>query len=81
MENYIVSRYIKLFEVLSIEVKLELLAKLTENIKSSFKKPTKPDKILLLNQLYGAWSDVDDTEMIKTIYASRTISDKNINFD
>ena len=80
MENYIVSRYLKLFEALTMEVKLELLAKLTESVKHSFKKP-KPDKNVLLEQLYGAWSEVDEENMIDSIYSTRTISEKNISFD
>lgn len=80
MNNYVVSRYIKLFEVLSIEVKLELLAKLTESIKQNIKKTT-PNKHHLLGQLYGAWKDVDEEKMIHNIYSSRTFSDKDITFD
>ncbi|MEM6317615.1 MAG: hypothetical protein AAF960_08085 [Bacteroidota bacterium] len=80
MENYLVARYLKLFEALTMEVKLELLTKLTENVKRSFNEP-KPDKNALLEQLYGAWSEIDDEKMIKSIYNSRTISDKGINFD
>jgi len=80
MENYIVSRYLRLFEALSIELKLELLSKLTESLHKGFKKPEK-DKATLLNELFGAWSDVDDEKMIKEIYNSRSISDKSISFD
>ena len=80
MENYIISRYLRLFEALSFEVKLELLSRLTESIHKGFKKPKK-DKTALLNDLFGAWSDVDDEKMIKEIYKSRSISDKSISFD
>lgn len=80
MENYNISKYLRLFEALSFEVKLELLSKLTESIHKGFKKPEK-DKTVLLNNLYGAWGDVDDEAMIKEIYSSRSTSDKAINFD
>lgn len=80
MENYIFSRYLKLFEALTMELKLELLAKLTESIKQNYKKPDS-NKNSLLEQVYGAWSDVDDDKMIQSIYKNRTISDKTINFD
>jgi len=71
---------IKMFDVLTLEVKLELLSKLTENIKSSFKKP-ETNKKQLLEELCGAWKDIDEEKMIKDIYEGRTISDKVINFD
>ena len=79
MENFIISQYLRLFELLTIEVKLELLSKLTENIKGSFKK-RETNKTQLLNELCGAWSDVDEEAMINVIYEGRTISDKTINF-
>lgn len=56
MENPIISKYLRLIEPLSMEMKLELLSKLIENIKQDFKKPKK-DKSALLNDLFGAWSE------------------------
>lgn len=61
MESYIISRYLRMFEALTLEVKLELLSKMTESIKRGFKKPEK-DKALLLEELCGAWSDVNEDE-------------------
>jgi len=58
MENFIISRYLRMFELLTIEVKLELLSKLTENIKNSIKKP-EMNKEQLLDELCGAWSDME----------------------
>lgn len=82
MEKYIISRYLRLFEALSFEVKLELLSKLTENIHKGFKKnDNDKDKHLLLNDLFGAWKEIDDEKMIKGIYESRSISDKSLSFD
>ena len=62
------------------QLKLELLSKLTDSLHKGFKKPEK-DKTTLLNELFGAWSEVDDEKMIKEIYNSRSISDKSISFD
>lgn len=80
MENYIISRYVKLFEALTIEIKLELLAKLTESIKKGLNKP-KANKEKLLAELFGAWGDIDDKAMIDSIYLARTISNKEISLD
>lgn len=75
-----ISRYLKIFEALAFEVKLELLSKMTESIKRGYKQPKK-DKTQLLEELCGAWSDVNDDELISTIYNARTISDRAINLD
>jgi hypothetical protein len=79
MENALISRYLRLFEPLSTELKLELLAALSENIKAGWKKP-RVDKELLFNDLRGSWSDVSE-DIEDDIYSSRTISDKEINLD
>jgi len=55
MENVIISRYLRMFEPLTIELKLELLSKMTDSIKRGFKK-TEIDKKQLLNEICGAWS-------------------------
>jgi len=69
-----------MFEPLTIELKLELLSKMTDSIKRGFKK-TEIDKKQLLNELCGAWSDVNEEKIIADIYGSRTISNKEINLD
>jgi len=79
MKELIINRYLKMFEGLSLELKLELLSKLTDSLKKGVNKP-KLDKKHLLNELYGAWKDTEE-DMISTIYKSRTISDRNISFD
>ncbi len=79
MENLLISRYLRLFEPLSTELKLELLAALSENIKNSLKKP-RVDKRRLFNDLKGSWNDVSD-DLEADIYRSRTISDKEISLD
>ena len=80
MENVIVSKYLKLFELLSLESKIELLSKLTDSIKHEVSPQSRPDKTGLLQELFGAWSDIDE-DITDQIYSSRTISDKPINFD
>lgn len=79
MEDFVFNRYIRMFDLLDVETKLELLAKLTENINKSFKRQT-TDKYKLLDTLCGAWGDVDDG-IVEDIYHARTTSDKAINFD
>ncbi|MBC6995272.1 hypothetical protein QWY85_12875 [Neolewinella lacunae] len=79
MENLLISRYLRLFDPLSTELKLELLAALSENIKNSLKK-TKIDKRRLFDDLKGSWNDVSD-DLEADIYRSRTISDKEISLD
>lgn len=79
MEDVVISKYVRLFEPLSTELKLELLAALSENIRLSFRKSS-IDKRQLFNDLKGAWNDVSD-ELEADIYSSRTISDKEINLD
>lgn len=79
MENFIISRYWQMIEPLEIEVKLELIARLTESIKHGFKKSDE-EKPKLLDELFGAWGDMDE-ELINDLYKSRSISDKEISFD
>lgn len=71
----------KLFESLSIDSKLALLAAMTENVRKTLKKGDEKDKVKLLHELAGSWSDVDDDALIKDIYENRTLSDRAINFN
>lgn len=75
------SNYMKLFESLSIDSKLALLAAMTENVRKTLKKGDEKDKVKLLHELAGSWSDVDDDALIKDIYENRTLSDRAINFN
>ena len=79
MEKLLISRYIKLFEVLSLDIKLELLSRLTESIKKGIEQNKKSDKELI-NELSGSWKDVDDN-IIDEIYSSRTVSSRTIDLD
>lgn len=80
MEKLIISKYVKLFEPLSLESKIELLSKLADSIKSGFSGNPEPDKKELSRELFGAWADMDN-EITDIIYSSRTISDKEVNLD
>lgn len=81
MEELLISRYSKMFELLSLESKLELISRLVESIKSESIAPKEEsDKQQLAQSLFGAWSDTDE-DLIDVIYSSRTISDREIDFD
>ena len=79
MENLLVDRYMRLIEPLSFELKLELISKIFDNLKTNINKP-EVSKDKLLEELYGSWKDVDDS-VTENILKYRTISDKEINLD
>ena len=79
MENLIVDRYMRLIEPLPFEIKLELISKIFENIKTNINKP-EVDKDKLLDELYGSWEDVDNS-IVEDILTRRTISEREINLD
>jgi hypothetical protein len=80
MDDLIISKYVKLFELLSLESKIELLSKLTDSIKSGFSGGKEPSKKELSSELFGAWADMDD-DITELIYSSRTTSDREVNLD
>lgn len=81
MNDMTISKYIKLFEPMSLELKIELLSALTESIKEGLSKKKKEvDKERLSKELFGAWADMDD-DIVDVIYSSRTTSDREINLD
>jgi hypothetical protein len=69
----------RLLRPLSVEFKLELIAKISESLKSDINNE-KPDNEILLEKLSGSWSDVDDS-IVDEILESRTSSNRNISFD
>ncbi|HFC01337.1 MAG TPA: hypothetical protein ENJ53_11075 [Phaeodactylibacter sp.] len=79
MENIAVVRLMRLINPLSVELKLEILSKLSEDIKANFSSE-KINKDKLLDELFGAWADSNDN-LAEDILKSRTISDKNISFN
>lgn len=79
MDNALINRYMKIIEPLRFDLKLELLARLTESLQRSAVRPEK-DKQSLLEELYGSWSDVDDG-IVDDILNSRSISEQDIDLD
>jgi hypothetical protein len=59
MEALIIDELMHLITPLTTELKLELLSKLSDNLKTEFKS-NKTEKEILLEELYGSWSDVED---------------------
>lgn len=79
MNNVLIDKYVRLLDPLSVDLKLSIITALTESIRKGFEsKPT--DKEQLFEKLNGAWADVND-DLESIIYSSRTISDRDINFD
>lgn len=81
MGNLMLDNYVRLFESLPIDTRLSLMNALTDSLRSSLTLTSSERKRELFVQLAGAWSDVDDEAMIEDIYSSRTISDRDFNFD
>jgi hypothetical protein len=59
MEALIIDKLMHLITPLTTELKSELLSKLSDNLKTEFKS-NKTEKEILLEELYGSWSDVED---------------------
>lgn len=79
MENIAVNRLMRLINPLSLENKLEILAKLSLELKLEFNK-VKPSNEILLDTLFGAWEKMDDF-IFDDILKSRSTSNKEISFD
>lgn len=79
MKDILVNRVMRLVAPLSTETKLEILSKLSDDLKRSFHSK-EDDKKLLLDELFGAWSESDD-DLSEDILNARTISSRDINFD
>jgi len=79
MEKSIVSKFMRLLVPLSVDIKLEILSKLSTHIKKEYK--TSPNnKQKLLEELCGAWSDMEDS-MSDDLLKARTTSNKDISFN
>ncbi len=76
MDNIAVSRLMRLINGLSIESKLEILTKLSENLKKNFNSE-KQTKENLLDELFGLWNDTN-VNLANDILESRTSSDKDL---
>ena len=57
MKDIMLNHYTRLFGALTLELKLELLAKLTESIQKEVKQPAPSalDKKERLKKVFGAW--------------------------
>lgn len=81
MENTAVNRLMRLINLLSPDLKLELLSKLSENVRKTFSKDAVQDsRDGKLEELFGAWSNLSD-DLDQKIINSRTSSDKELSFD
>ncbi|MEN0049206.1 MAG: hypothetical protein AAF806_19255 [Bacteroidota bacterium] len=79
MENALVNRYMRLLSPLKVEIKFALLEKLTESLKKDFyAKPI--DRLALLDELAGSWSDMEDG-IEEDILNARTTNVREINFE
>lgn len=78
MESITVDKFMQLVAPLSTEMKLEILSQLSASLKVEF-NTQKDDKLKLLHELSGSWSDTDD-DLAEQILSSRTVSDRDISF-
>jgi hypothetical protein len=79
-EEILINRIVNFFGALSIESRLDLLSKLSADLKLVELDPKNNRKEQLLDELFGAWSDIDEN-LSNHIIDSRTVSDKDISFD
>lgn len=82
MENSVITRFVKLFDVLTLDLKLELMTKLALNIQNSIPKDREmsQEKVEILDGLFGSWKDVDE-DVVETIYADRQSSNRGLAID
>ena len=78
MSEFVLKWYIRLFDLLSLEYKAELIARLADRLKDSFNDPESSDeekrRRIALEELILAWKDTDlDGDFI---VESRTVSSK-----
>ncbi len=79
MNNIAVANILNIIKPMSKEAKLTILSALSEDLGLKF--DTKPE---MLNKLFERWNSdpvLSSDELEKDIYNSRTISEKEINFD
>jgi hypothetical protein len=76
-----INNIMKLIHALSLEGKLEIMSRLSSEIKSDILPQSNPvAKSVLVDRLYGAWKDIDE-DIFKSILESRTFSERDINLD
>lgn len=74
-----IQEIMELLHPLSADGKLEIISRLTKELKSNV-PAVRDRKKMLLEELFGAWKDVDEN-LIKTILSSRTVSDRDVILD
>ncbi len=79
MESATVTRFMRLIAALSTEMKLEILSKLSENLKADF-YAKEDERSELLKEVTGAWSGTDD-DLAEKVISSRTVSDNRFSLD
>lgn len=79
MENIAVSRLMRIINSLNVDTKLEILSKISESLKVDFSN-REDNKLRLLEELSGAWSDMDDN-IVDIILNARTPSNRKVNLD
>ncbi|MEZ4985320.1 MAG: hypothetical protein R2795_09840 [Saprospiraceae bacterium] len=79
MHDLSINSYMRVIALWDVPAKLKLLAKLREDIDAAVAS-TPEDPTELLERLYGAWADWDDS-MVAEVLSARTTSDKDISFD
>lgn len=79
MESVVINRLMRFMKPLSVEVKLEIISRITESLKVDINHE-KQDQESLLEELFGAWRNVDES-LSTDILAARTVSSKNISFE
>lgn len=77
--NMEIREIMKLLYPLSVSGKLEIISRLTRELKSDI-PAEKERKNKLLDELYGSWKDLDE-DLVEDIMSSRTISNRDVNFD
>lgn len=76
-----INNIMKLIHALSLESKLEIMSRLSSEIKSDIPPQSNDiEKSVLVDRLYGAWKDIDE-DIFKSILENRTLSERDINLD
>ncbi len=76
MESRAIEEVMRLLKPLSVNMKLEVLSKLSNDLKSDLLEKNE-DKSKLLSELFGVWSDFEVNDLLK----DRSISDKDLSLD
>jgi hypothetical protein len=79
MEHAIINRLMRFMKPLSIELKLEIISRITESLKVDLDKK-QSSKESLLEELFGAWRN-SDQNLSSDIIASRTTSSRDVSFE